>query len=146
MEQLGSRWTDFHEIWCFEHFSKICGENSSYIKSDKNNGHFTWRPVCICDHTYLLTPWCRVLPEQLTGLQLVKKFPAFHGTYVIIRHWILLKMRNVSVKICRENQNTYFMLYILISRFNACVKSILLFGCETWLVTKDTANLCEQMS
>ena len=30
--------------------------------------------------TYLLTPWCRGLPEQLTGLQLVKKFPAFHGT------------------------------------------------------------------
>ena len=32
------------------------------------------------DLTYLLTQWCRVLPEQLTGLQLVKKFPAFHGT------------------------------------------------------------------
>ena len=31
-------------------------------------------------NTYLLTPWCRVLPEQLTGFQLVKKFPAFHGT------------------------------------------------------------------
>ena len=30
--------------------------------------------------TYLLTPWCRVLFEKLTGLQLVKKFPAFHGT------------------------------------------------------------------
>ena len=30
--------------------------------------------------TYLLTPRCTVLPEQLTGLQLVKKFPAFHGT------------------------------------------------------------------
>ena len=29
---------------------------------------------------YLLTPWCRVLLEKLTGLQLVKKFPAFHGT------------------------------------------------------------------
>ena len=28
---------------------------------------------------YLLTPWCRVL-EKLTGLQLVNKFPAFHGT------------------------------------------------------------------
>ena len=26
------------------------------------------------------TPWCRVLLEKLTGLQLVKKFPAFHGT------------------------------------------------------------------
>ena len=31
-------------------------------------------------YTYLLTPWCRVLLEKLTGLQLVKKFPAFHGT------------------------------------------------------------------
>jgi len=30
--------------------------------------------------TYLLTPWCRVLLEKLTGLQLVKRFPAFHGT------------------------------------------------------------------
>jgi len=29
---------------------------------------------------YLLTPWCRVLLEKLTGLQLVKEFPAFHGT------------------------------------------------------------------
>ena len=30
--------------------------------------------------TYLLTPWCRVLLEKLTGLKLVKKFPAFYGT------------------------------------------------------------------
>ena len=30
--------------------------------------------------TYLLTPWSRVLLETLTGLQLVKKFPAFYGT------------------------------------------------------------------
>ena len=29
---------------------------------------------------YLLTPCCRVLLEKLTGLQLVKKFPGFHGT------------------------------------------------------------------
>ena len=30
--------------------------------------------------TYLLTPWCRVLLEKLTGLQLVKKFPALLWT------------------------------------------------------------------
>ena len=30
--------------------------------------------------TYLRTPWCRVLFEKLTGLQLVKKSPAFHRT------------------------------------------------------------------
>jgi hypothetical protein len=28
----------------------------------------------------ILTPWSRVLLEKLTGLELVKKFPAFYGT------------------------------------------------------------------
>ena len=46
-------------------------------------------------YTYLLTPWCRVLLEKLTGLQLVKKFPAFHGTrrfittFTSVRHLFL---------------------------------------------------------
>ena len=31
-------------------------------------------------HTYLLTPWSRVLLEKLTAPHLVKKFPAFYGT------------------------------------------------------------------
>ena len=35
--------------------------------------------ICICN-ACLLTPWCRVLLEKLTGLQLVKKFPAFNRT------------------------------------------------------------------
>jgi hypothetical protein len=30
--------------------------------------------------TYLLTPWSRVLLENITGSQLVKKFPACYGT------------------------------------------------------------------
>jgi hypothetical protein len=30
--------------------------------------------------TYLLTPWSRVLLEKVSGLQLVKKFPAFYGS------------------------------------------------------------------
>jgi len=29
--------------------------------------------------THSLTPWSRVLLEKLTGLQLVKKFPAYYG-------------------------------------------------------------------
>ena len=42
-----------------------------------------------------LTPWCRVLLEKLTGLQLVKKFPAFHG----IRRFItaLTNVRHLSL-------------------------------------------------
>jgi hypothetical protein len=30
-------------------------------------------------NTYSLTPWSRVLVENLTGLQLAKNFPAFYG-------------------------------------------------------------------
>jgi len=35
---------------------------------------------CKCFSPYLLTPRCRVLLEQLTGLELFKKFPAFYRT------------------------------------------------------------------
>ena len=45
--------------------------------------------------TYLLTPWCRVLLEQLTGLQLVKKFPAFHRTRRFIT--ALTSVRHLSL-------------------------------------------------
>ena len=36
--------------------------------------------LCTYLATYLHTPWSRVLLEKPTGLQLVKKFPAFYGT------------------------------------------------------------------
>ena len=36
--------------------------------------------VMFSNFTYLLTPWGRVILEKLTGSQLGKKFPAFHGT------------------------------------------------------------------
>ena len=45
--------------------------------------------------TYLLTPWCTVLLEQLTGLQLFKKFPAFHGTRRFIT--ALTSVRHLSL-------------------------------------------------
>ena len=45
-----------------------------------HNCKFLWMRKSLHTLTYLLTPWCRVLLEKLTGLQLVKKFPAFHGT------------------------------------------------------------------
>ena len=54
--------------------------------------------------TYLLTPWCRVLPEQLTGLQLVKKFPAFHGTRRFIT--ALTSVRHLSLSWAGPIQST----------------------------------------
>jgi len=45
--------------------------------------------------TYLLTPWCKVLIEKLTGLQLVKKFPVFHGARRFIT--ALTSVRHLSL-------------------------------------------------
>ena len=58
------------------------------------------RPVC-----YLLTPWCRVLLEKLTGLQIVKKFPAFHGTRRFIT--VLTSVRHLSLSWANPIQSTY---------------------------------------
>ena len=55
--------------------------------------------------TYLLTPWCRVLLETLTGLQLVKKFPAFHGTRRFIT--ALTSVRHLSLSWASPIQSIY---------------------------------------
>jgi len=54
---------------------------------------------------YLLTPWCRVLLVQLTGLQLVKKFPAFHGTRRFIT--ALTNVRHLSLSWVSPIQSLY---------------------------------------
>jgi len=43
----------------------------------------------------MLKTWCRVLLEKLTGLQLVKKFPEFHGTRKFIT--ALTSVRHLSL-------------------------------------------------
>ena len=55
--------------------------------------------------TYLLTPGCRVLLEKLTGLQLVKKFPAFHGTRTFIT--ALTSVRHLSLSWATPIQSIY---------------------------------------
>ena len=55
--------------------------------------------------TYLLTPWCRVLLEKLTGLQLVKKLPAFHGNRRFIT--ALTSVRHLSLSWASPIQSIY---------------------------------------
>ena len=55
--------------------------------------------------TYLLTPWCRVLLEKLTGLQLGKKFSAFHGTRRFIT--ALTSVRHLSLSWASPIQSIY---------------------------------------
>ena len=56
-------------------------------------------------YTYLLTPWCRVLLEKLTGLQLVKELPAFHGTRRFIT--VLTSVRHMSLSWASPIQSIY---------------------------------------
>ena len=56
-------------------------------------------------NTYSLTPWCRVLLEKLTGLQLVKKFSAFYGTRMFIT--ALTSVRHLSLSWASPIQSTY---------------------------------------
>ena len=55
--------------------------------------------------TYLLAPWCRVLLEKLTDLQLVNKFPKFHGTRMFIT--ALTSVRHISLSLANPIQSIY---------------------------------------
>jgi len=77
----------------------------SLWESNINNHYIQIYSLCVVKSlTYLLTPWCRVL-EQQTGLQLVKKIPAFHG----IRKFItaLISVRHLSLSWTSPVQSIY---------------------------------------
>jgi hypothetical protein len=67
---------DCHGIWYFSIFQKSVETIEIWLKSDKNTGHFPWRPI----HFFYL--WSRP---------------------------ILLRMRTISYRSRRENQNTHFL-------------------------------------
>ena len=70
---------------------------------------YIWWLICCnvkqLQYKYLLTPWCRVLLEKLTGLQPVKKFPPFHGTRSFIT--ALTSIRHPSLSWASPIQSIY---------------------------------------
>ena len=54
-------------------------EHALFYGSEPSSGSFTYDLLTYL-LTYLLAPWSTVLLEKLTGVQLVKKFPAFYWT------------------------------------------------------------------
>ena len=50
MEQLGSHWMDFNEIWYLSVFRKSVEKFRVSLNSDNNNGYFTWRLIYIYDN------------------------------------------------------------------------------------------------
>ena len=84
------------------HFVKLlCKLNHSWRWSTYRAETCSCIPTVL---TYLLT-WCRVLLEKLTGLQLVKKFPAFHGTRKFIT--ALTSFRHLSLSRASPIQSIY---------------------------------------
>ena len=74
-----------------------------FMRPENFNFLETSGPVQACSGTdlpfilpYLLTPWCRVLLEKLTGFQLVKKFPTFHGTRRFITAFASVRQLSLS--------------------------------------------------
>ena len=78
---------------------------SYYMRRPPQPPLFGWYSLLTYLLTYLLTPWCRVLLEKLTGLQLVKKSPAFHGTPRFIT--ALTSVRQLSLSWASPIQSIY---------------------------------------
>ena len=58
VEQLGSQWTDFHEIWYPSIIRKSVEKIQVSLKSDKNNSYkWAWRPIHIFYHISLNSSW-----------------------------------------------------------------------------------------
>ena len=53
MEQLGYHWRDVREIWYLTIFRKTVQKIEVSLKSDKNKGYFTWRPINILSYISL---------------------------------------------------------------------------------------------
>ena len=83
IEQIGSHWIDFHWLWYLSIFAKSVEKIQDSLRSNKNNKSFTWRPINIFD-------------DDVCTFKIFRSF--------------LLRMENVSEKLCRENQNTNFTL------------------------------------
>ena len=82
---------------------KLGGEGNTDFKCSRDLWKLDTRDV-LCAFK-LLTLWCRVLLEKLTGLQLVKKFHAFHGTRRFITS--LTSLRHPSLSWASPIQSIY---------------------------------------
>jgi len=54
MEPFCSHYNDFHENWYLNIFRKYVKKIQVSLKSDKNNGYVTWRPIYVFDHPLIL--------------------------------------------------------------------------------------------
>ena len=100
-EELITRPEESYRLWCVVVYDL---ETSRIRRPWPALGRSTTGKKCI-RIVMLLTAWGRVLLEKLTGLQLVKIFPAFHGTRTFIT--ALKSVRQLSLYWASPIQSIY---------------------------------------
>jgi len=86
----------------------------------------------------ILTPWWRVLLEKLTGLQLAKKFPTFHGTRSFITE--LTSVHQLSLSWASPIQSIYTHPTILKSEIHLIISSSCKDVTELYHTPEQTAS------
>ena len=87
--------------------------------------YLTYFPTCW--FIYVFTPWSRVLPEELTGSQLVNKFPAFNGTRRFITAFTKASHFSLSwARLMQSMSPFHFMnIHLVLSSYrNMCLPSV----------------------
>ena len=81
---------------------------------------------------------CRENPSLIQIWQEQRVLARRRCTFMTIYHWIILRMKNVYDKSCRENQNTHFMLnispkysYSTINKMHLFLRLLILVKCST---------------
>jgi len=100
------RWFSVYEYFIF--FGGLPGRPQNPHSWRSSLSLFVWRhsfALSSLAGPYLLTTRCRDLLEQLNGLQLVKKFPAFHGTRRFITAFT--SVRHLSLSLASPIQSIY---------------------------------------
>jgi hypothetical protein len=98
MQQLGSHGTDFHEISYLRVFRKSVEKVQVLLKSDKNNGYFTWKSM----HFYLAQFF---LEWEMFQTKVVKKVKT-HILYSVTFFRKLFRLWDNLEKVSRARQAT----------------------------------------
>jgi hypothetical protein len=91
--------------YMFRHFNVTIRQftTNTLLGYTRSSDCSCWKCLLTYSLTYLLTPYSTVLLEKLTGLQLVKKYPAFYGTRRFITAFT--NARQLSLSWARSTQS-----------------------------------------
>ena len=82
--ELGSHWADSHEIWYLWIFRKSVEKVQVSLKSDKNKGYFTWRPISFLSYLAHFLLECEMF--QTKAVQKIKTHTLCSVTFFFLEN------------------------------------------------------------